>query len=104
MTITIKEFLDHNLSRTGAVRELQDLSDHIAQGRALDDTLRDLRVVVAERKISAEDHRRLHLLLSQLYHAHPGLDGPMHDELRSLVIQGFERGQGQGEAAAVPST
>lgn len=80
----ITKYLDHQLGRHRRVLEMTALADRVA-ARPADDVLTDLRDVLETRTLSGEDLQRLHVLLSQLYHAHPDVDGALVDELRDVV-------------------
>jgi hypothetical protein len=83
--VDITAYLDHALDRHRRVIEMTALADLVAaRDAAL--VLRDLGTVLALRPLSGEDLRRLHVLLSQLHHAHPRtVDGVLDAELRDLV-------------------
>jgi hypothetical protein len=85
----VREYLDRDLKAYARMRDLQDLADQAAAA-PLNDVLRDLRTVLTERRLTGADSQRLHVLLSQLYHAHPALDGPQLDQLRSEVNTAWE--------------
>jgi hypothetical protein len=85
----VGEYLDRDLKAYARMRDLQDLADQAAAA-PLNDVLRDLRTVLTERRLTGADSQRLHVLLSQLYHAHPALDGPQLDQLRSEVNTAWE--------------
>ena len=90
---TVRGLLDAQLP-TGRRREhLQKLCEHFT-GEPLDATVTDLRGVLAG-PISMEDYRRLHILISHLYHS-CGASIPLNDELRAEVNTSLKR---RGEPA-----
>lgn len=87
-------YLDHTLSPYRRVLEMTTLANRVAErdpGAVLD----DLRTVLEVRALSGEDHQRLHVLLSQLHHAHPGLDGTLVHQLRSVVTTAWTTHHGR---------
>jgi hypothetical protein len=85
----IAEYLDHQLDKNCRVLHMTALADRVAAcpaGAVLD----DLRAVLEVRVLSGEDHQRLHILLSQLYHAHADVDGALVRELRDVVTTVWE--------------
>jgi hypothetical protein len=80
----ITEYLDHTLDETCRVPHMTALADRVA-ARPAGAVLDDLRAVLEVRALSGEDHQRLHILLSQLYHAHADVDGDLVNELRDVV-------------------
>jgi hypothetical protein len=86
----ISEYLDHEPQRSNArIRDLEILADEVAH-RPLADVLEDLRGVLKDRPLSGGDHQRLHILLSQLYHASADVDQALVDRLRAEVTGAWE--------------
>lgn len=85
----VAEYLDHDLVPYARMTDLASLADRVAKAD-LSDVTRDLRDVLQSRRITGADSQRLQVLLSQLYHAHPALDGPQLDQLRSEVTKAWE--------------
>lgn len=85
----ITEYLDHDLRAYDRVREMAKLADEVA-ARPVDEVFADLRTVLAERDLTGEDHQRLHVLLSQLYHASADVTGPLVGKLRTDVTQAWK--------------
>lgn len=90
--LSIREFLDAPLSRLGAVRELTDAAALVAE-RPLDEVDDDFRAEIASRPVDVDGQRRLHLLISQLYHLMDGFDSDRVAELRAVVVAAFEEGR-----------
>lgn len=71
-----------------AVTHLRDSSMHKElapfTGRPLKETIADLRHVLGQRRIDLEEYRRLHILISHLYHR-CGADIPQTVALRAEV-------------------
>lgn len=65
--MSVRRLLDSDLRPYRRVADLEALAATAAAG-LLTDTVRDLRTVLASRRIGGEDHRRLHVLISTLYH------------------------------------
>jgi hypothetical protein len=64
---TVRDFLDAELPRFDRVPKLESLAGRFTE-QPLDATVDDIRTVIAAR-ISMEDYRRLHILISHLYQA-----------------------------------
>ncbi|WP_329131409.1 hypothetical protein OG552_10130 [Streptomyces sp. NBC_01476] len=79
---TVRAFLDDELPAFRRVRELEAMAGRFT-GLPLDGTVEGIRTVIGDR-ISMEDYRRLHILISHLYHA-CGADIPLTTELRTEV-------------------
>lgn len=86
----ITEYLDHDLGRHRRVLEMQILADKIAEGPTTE-VLDDLATVLETRTLTGEDLLRLNVLLSQLYHAKPDIDGDLDAELRDVVSTVWEQ-------------
>lgn len=82
--LPVADYLDRDLSPYRRVLEMTALADRVA-ARDASAVLDDLRAVLEARPLSGEDHQRLHVLLSQLHHAHPGLDTDTVHQLRHTV-------------------
>lgn len=82
-------YLDHDLVPYARMRDLEGLANRVAAA-GLAEITRDLRDVLQSRRLTGADSQRLHVLLSQLYHAHPALSGPQLDQLRSEVTRAWE--------------
>jgi len=82
-SLTIRGFLDARLGSYDRQRELDALCARFTD-RALHDTVADLREVLAGPPIDMEAHRRLHVLISYLYHA-CGAEVALTDALRAEV-------------------
>ncbi len=65
--MSVRELLDSGLRPHTRLADLEALVAAFA-ARPLDTTVRDLRDVLKTRRITMEDHRRLHVLISTLYH------------------------------------
>ncbi|MGW5352168.1 hypothetical protein ACWERV_16865 [Streptomyces sp. NPDC004031] len=63
---TVREYLDAPLRQTQRTADLEALTRRFA-GQPLPGTVADLRAALRE-GIGMEDFRRLHILISQLYH------------------------------------
>lgn len=86
----ISEYLDHEPERAATrIRDLEALADDVAH-RPLGEFLADLRAVLEVRALSGSDHQRLHILLSQHYHASAEVDQHLHDQLRDEVNTAWE--------------
>jgi hypothetical protein len=72
------------------VLEMQILADKIAEGPTTE-VLDDLATVLETRTLTGEDLLRLNVLLSQLYHAKPDIDGDLDAELRDVVSTVWEQ-------------
>jgi hypothetical protein len=79
VTFTVREFLDAGLA-TDRMEHLKELCKRFT-GEPLDATVADLREVLGG-PISMEDFRRLHILISHLYHA-CGAPIPLMNQLRT---------------------
>lgn len=90
---TVEWLLDRPLSRLGGVVELEAAATRVVQ-QPLDMLLADLRAVLSAWPISVEAQRRLHLLISHMYH-HRSVTGDLAAELRAGVIHGFNRTRSQ---------
>jgi hypothetical protein len=88
--VQITEYLDHDLSKQRRVLDMTALADKVAEGPTTE-VLDDLAAVLETRTLSGEDLLRLNILLSQLYHAKPDIDGDLDAELRDLVSTVWER-------------
>lgn len=101
MTYTVRDFLDANLAQS---RRTRDLEDHAARftGQPLDATVASLRTVLAD-SIGIEDYRRLHVLISHLYHW-CGASIPLTATLRAEVNEAltFSRASSHGEEVSAP--
>lgn len=86
----ITEYLDHDLGRHRRVLEMTALADKVAESPTTD-VLDDLATVLEIRTLTGEDLLRLNVLLSQLYHAKPDIDGALDDELRDVVSAAWEQ-------------
>jgi hypothetical protein len=83
--VDITAYLDHALDRHRRVIEMTALADTVAATGA-PAVFADLCTILGSRPLSGEDLRRLHVLLSQLHHAHPALvDGQLDAEQRDLI-------------------
>lgn len=87
-------YLDHTLSPYRRVLEMTALANRVAE-RDAGAVLDDLRAVLEVRALSGEDHQRLHVLLSQLHHAHPGLDTDTVHRLRHTVTTAWTTHHGR---------
>jgi hypothetical protein len=87
----IMAYLDHPLTAYDRVRKLTELADAVA-ARPVSEVVDDLRGVLAARDLTGEDHHRLHVLLSQLYHASgaPDATGDLVDALRTDVTEAWD--------------
>lgn len=81
--MSVRGLLDGQLRPYRRVADLEALAATAAAG-PLTDTVRDLRVVLASRRIGGEDHRRLQVLISTLYHE-AGAALPLVNDLRAEV-------------------
>jgi hypothetical protein len=88
--VQITEYLDHGLGRHRRVLEMTALADQVATGPTTE-VLDDLATVLETRTLTGEDLLRLNVLLSQLYHAKPDIDGDLDGELRDVVSEVWER-------------
>src|SRR5574337_1158375 len=86
--LTVRAFLDEELAPGRRTHHLDALCARVA-GQPLDSTVASLREVVAGR-IGLEDYRRLHVLISHLYHA-CGASIPLTTELRAEVAAAVMR-------------
>lgn len=86
----ITEYLDHALGRHKRVLDMTALADKVAEGPT-SEVLGDLAAVLEARTLTGEDLLRPNLLLSQLYHAKPDIDGDLDAELRDRVSTVWER-------------
>jgi len=66
---TVRGYLDAALPPSRRLAALYQLLDRFAD-RPLDDIVTDLRRTLDEGPVSMEDYRRLHILISRLYHNH----------------------------------
>jgi monomeric isocitrate dehydrogenase len=91
---SVGEFLDRPLGRAA---RLQELTNAIADvtARPLDVTIDDLRTVIKSRRIGIEDQRRLHVLISGLYHRNGASQALVH-ELRVEVLDAFNASRTAG--------
>lgn len=81
----ITTYLDHPLDRYRRVPEMTALADRVAAQDA-GTVFGDLLTVLGTRRLTGEGLRRLHVLLSQLHHAHPTVvDGALDAEQRDLI-------------------
>lgn len=85
---TVREFLDADLDRLRRSADLETLVDRFT-GQPLADTAADLRAALAD-GIDMEQFRRLHILISHLYHQ-CGANIPLTNELRNEVGQALAR-------------
>jgi hypothetical protein len=92
VTLTIAQFLDRPLSPLGGVPELTQLTAEIA-AQPLHETVTDLRRVIKARAVGIEDQRRLHVLISELYHRCPEADLTLVGRLRAEVTAAYEVGR-----------
>jgi hypothetical protein len=94
--MSVRRLLDAELRR---FQRLADLEARVAAFAAwpLDATITDLRDVLATRLISMEDHRRLHVLVSGLYHQ-AGADLPLVNQLRAEVATALGTNKPRKEA------
>jgi hypothetical protein len=93
---TVREFLAADLAPARRMAALQELCEKFT-GEPLDVTTASLRDALADR-IGMEDFRRLHILISHLYHA-CGASIPLTTELRAEVnVSLARRGQPAGSA------
>jgi len=79
---TVREYLDAPLDQLRRAADLEDLARRFT-GQPLADTVEDLRQTLAD-GIDMEQFRRLHILISHLYHA-CGADIPLTESLRFEV-------------------
>lgn len=86
--LTVRGFLDEELSPSRRIKHLEELCARFT-GQPLDATVESLRGVLTER-IDMEDFRRLHVLISHLYHA-CGASIPLTTVLRSEVNSAMAR-------------
>lgn len=86
---TVREYLDAPLPPTRRLAALDQLLDRFA-GQTLDHIVTDLRSTLAGGPVSMEDFRRLHILISRLYHDHDA-DLPLTRDLRDEVGQARAR-------------
>lgn len=89
----ITEYLDHDLDRHRRVLDMTALADEVAAGPTTD-VLNDLAAVLETRALTGEDLQRLHVMLSQLYHASPDVDRTLVAELRDVVSTAWEQTRG----------
>lgn len=85
---TVREFLDADLDRLRRASNLEALAAQFT-GQPLVETARDLRSVLAD-GIGMEDYRRLHILISHLYHS-CGAGFELINELRDEVGDALAR-------------
>jgi hypothetical protein len=85
---TVREFLDADLDRLRRAADLEGLVGRFT-GQPLTDTATDLRGVLAG-GIDMEQFRRLHILISHLYHS-CGAGIPLTNKLRDEVGQALTR-------------
>jgi hypothetical protein len=88
--VRITEYLDHALGTHKRVLDMTALADKVAEGPT-SEVLGDLAAVLEARTLTGEDLLRLNILLSQLYHAKPDIDGDLDAELRDRVSTVWER-------------
>lgn len=88
MTYTVREFLDADLDRLRRAADLEALAARFT-GQPLPDTATDLRSALTG-GIGMEDFRRLHILISHLYHS-CGAGFRLTNELRDEVGQALAR-------------
>jgi hypothetical protein len=87
MTYTVRQYLDAPLGPHRAA-DLEHLAKHFT-GRPLADTVTDLRTELGA-GIGMEHFRRLHILISHLYHQ-CGASIPLTTDLRAEVGQALTR-------------
>lgn len=85
---TVREFLDASLNQTHRAAELESLTQRFT-GQPLADTVTGLRHALGG-GISTEQARRLHILISHLYHR-CNADFPLTTNLRAEVGQALTR-------------
>jgi hypothetical protein len=90
--LTIEQFLDRPLSPLGGVPELTQLTAQIA-AQPLEETVADLRRVIKARAVTIEDQRRLHVLISELYHRCTDADLDLVGRLRAEIVAAYEVGR-----------
>lgn len=88
MSLSIRDFLDRQLSPRSGVAELTKLSAEIA-AQPLHETVADLRREIGH-GVTTDDQRRLHVLISELYHRCPDADAALVDKLRAEVVSAYE--------------
>jgi hypothetical protein len=91
---TVREFLDADLATGRRMEHLKELCGRFT-GEPLDATVTDLRGVLAG-PISMEDFRRLHIVVSHLYHS-CGASIPLINQLRTEANESLAR---RGEPTA----
>jgi hypothetical protein len=91
---SVGEFLDRPLGRVARLQELTSAMADVT-ARPLDVTIDDLRMVIKTRRIGIEDQRRLHVLISGLYHRNGASHALVH-ELRAEVLDAFNASRTAG--------
>lgn len=86
----ITDYLDHRLGQHRRVLEMTILADRVV-ARPAAVVLDDLRAVLETRTLTGEDLQRLHVMLSQLYHAHAEIGRVLVGELRDVVSTVWEQ-------------
>ncbi|MEE4541025.1 hypothetical protein V2S66_03455 [Streptomyces sp. V4-01] len=94
--LTVQDFLDEHLSPSRRIHHLEELCGQFT-AQPLDSTLLSLRAVLVHR-IGLEDYRRLHVLISHLYHS-CGASIPQTTVLRSEVNRAVARRETPAELA-----
>lgn len=85
---TVREFLDAPLAPGRRAAHLGELAE-LVSARPLDHTVADLRATLRA-GVDIEGHRRLHILISHLYHQH-GATIPATRRLRTQVGRALAR-------------
>lgn len=85
--LTIGAYLAIRLRSTDGVSPLTRAAVQVAQ-QPLADLLADLRTVTDE-PVSVDAHRRLHLLISELYRLVDAVDIGIVDTMRALVTRAY---------------
>ncbi|WUH94480.1 hypothetical protein OG900_32990 [Streptomyces sp. NBC_00433] len=88
MTYTVREFLDADLDRLRRASNLEALTARFT-GQPLPETVANLRAALVD-GIGMEDFRRLHILISHLYH-HCGAGFQLTADLFAEVGQALAR-------------
>jgi hypothetical protein len=89
-------YLDRGLVPHDRMGDLSAAADQVATAPTRT-VLADLTRILEARPLSMEDLLRLNVLLSQLYHAKPDIDGDHVQELRDLVSVVWENTRPENE-------
>jgi hypothetical protein len=89
--LTIRDFLDQVLDRD-AVQQLTLTARNVTKSPLLE-IVADLREEIRLRPPGVESQRRLHLLISELYHHFDAADESLVRALRADVIAAYEAGR-----------